>query len=125
MTMRNQRLPWILAAVAGVAIFAAFAVWGGIPAETNAELFWLQAGGFFLVICAFVLAFWHLLIRPLAPNLRQPQSDTLPSSARETIALVLASGGISIVIGSAFGTNCGTAVSAFPSARTCFGGRIC
>ena len=99
MIMRNQRLPWILAAVAGVAIFAAFAVWGGIPAETNAELFWLQAGGFFLVICAFVLAFWHLLIRPLAPNLRQPQSDTLPSSARETIALVLASGGISIVVG--------------------------
>ena len=99
MTMRNQRLPWILAAVAGVAIFAAFAVWGGIPAETNVELFWLQAGGFFLVICAFVLAFWHLLIRPLAPNLRQPQSDTLPSRASETIALVLASGGISIVVG--------------------------
>lgn len=99
MTTLNQRLPWILAAVAGAAIFAAFAVWGGIPAETNVELFWLQAGGFFLVICAFVLAFWHLLIRPLAPNLRQPQRDALPSSARETIALVLASGGISIFVG--------------------------
>ena len=99
MTMPNQRLPWILAAVAGVAVFAAFAVWGGIPAETNVALFWLQTGGFLLIICAFVLAFWRLLIRPLAPNLRQPQSDTLPSSARETIALLLASGGISIFIG--------------------------
>lgn len=99
MTMLNQRLPWMLAAVAGVAIFAAFAVWGGIPAETNVELFWLQTGGFLLIICAFVLAFWRLLIRPLAPNLRQPQTDTLPSSARATIALVLASGGISIFVG--------------------------
>ena len=99
MTMLNQRLPWMLAAVAGVAIFAAFAVWGGIPADTNVELFWLQTGGFLLIICAFVLAFWRLLIRPLAPNLRQPQTDTMPSIARETIALVLASGGISIVVG--------------------------
>jgi hypothetical protein len=89
----------MLAAAAGTAIFAAFAVWGGIPAETNAALFWLQTGGFLLIIGAFVLAFWHLLIRPLAPNLRQAKSDTLPSSARETIALVLASGGISIFIG--------------------------
>ena len=99
MTSFSQRWLWIFAAVAAVAIFAAFAVWGGIPAEANVELFWLQAGGFFLVICIFVLAFWHLLIRPLAPNLRQPQSDSLPSSARETIALVLASGGVSIFVG--------------------------
>lgn len=99
MTTFSQRRQWILAAAAGVAIFVAFAIWGGIPAETNVELFWLQAGLFFLIICIFVLAFWHLLIRPLAPNLRQPQSDTLPSSARETIALVLASGGMSIFVG--------------------------
>ena len=99
MTAFSQRWRWILAAVAGVAIFVAFAIWGGIPAEANVELFWLQAGLFFLIICVFVLAFWHLLIRPLAPNLRQPQSVTLPSSARETIALVLASGGMSIFVG--------------------------
>ncbi len=99
MTTFSQRWRWILVAVAGVAIFVAFAIWGGIPAETNVELFWLQAGLFFLIICVFVLAFWHLLIQPLAPNLRQPQSVTLPSSARETIALVLASGGMSIFVG--------------------------
>ena len=54
---------------------------------------------FFLVICAFVLAFWHLLIRPLAPNLRQPQTVELTLRARETLALILASGGIAIFIG--------------------------
>ena len=99
MTTTQHRLPWMLAVAAGVAIFVAFTLWGGIPAETNVELFWLQAGAFLLVMGIFVLAFWHLLIRPLAPKLRQPQADTLPSRARETIALVLASGGVSIFVG--------------------------
>ncbi|MCY4020382.1 MAG: hypothetical protein OXG39_13320 [Chloroflexi bacterium] len=95
----QNRLSWILGAIVGAFIFAAFSVWGGIPAETSAALFWLQAGLFFLVICAFVLALWHLLMRPLAPNLRQPTIAPLSFRARETIALILASGGFSISIG--------------------------
>jgi len=97
-TLQN-RLGWILSAIAGAIIFAAFSVWGGIPAETNVALFWLQTGLFFLVICAFALALWHLLIRPLAPNLRQPTLAPLSFRARETIALILASGGFSIAVG--------------------------
>ncbi len=96
--LRN-RLGTILSLIAGAIIFAAFSVWGGIPAESNAGLFWLQTGLFFLVICAFFLALWHLLIRPLAPNLRQPTIEPLTFRARETIALLLASGGFSISVG--------------------------
>ena len=99
MTALNHRHGWILTAIAGVVIFIAFTIWGGIPAETHLSLFWLQAGLFLLVICAFVLAFWHLLIRPLAPNLRQPQTVALTFRAREIMALILASGGIAIFIG--------------------------
>jgi len=95
----HHRLPWIIAAVAGALIFIAFTIWGGIPAEANLGLFWLQAGLFFLIICAFVLAFWHLLVRPLAPTLRQPQAVELTIRARESLALMLASGGITIFIG--------------------------
>ena len=95
----NQRLPWILAAIAGGVVFAAFTIWGGIPAETHVALFWLQAGLFFLVICGFVLVLWHLLIRPLPPNLRQPQRVALSFRAREMLALILASGGIAIFVG--------------------------
>ncbi|MCY4071076.1 MAG: hypothetical protein OXG60_07240 [Chloroflexi bacterium] len=95
----QNRLGWILSAIAGAIIFVAFSVWGGIPAETNVALFWLQAGLFFLVICAFVLALWHLLIRPLAPTLRQPTVVPLTFRAREVIALILASGGFSIAVG--------------------------
>ncbi|MCY4146398.1 MAG: hypothetical protein OXE95_07255 [Chloroflexi bacterium] len=99
MTTGNDHFGWVLASIAGMIIFAAFTAWGGIPAETNIGLFWLQAGIFLLVICAFVLAFWHLLIRPLAPNLRQPQSNALTLRARQALALTLASGGIATFIG--------------------------
>ena len=99
MTSTQQRLPWILAAIAGVGVFIAFSIWGGIPAETSVGLFWLQVGLFLLVICAFVLAFWHLLVRPLAPNLRQPQHSALSLRTMETLALILASGGIAIFVG--------------------------
>ena len=99
MSLQNRRLGWILAAVAGAIIFAAFSLWGGIPAETNAAIFWAQVGVFFLVICAFVLALWHLLIRPLAPNLRQPKAENLSLRWRQTLALILAAGGMGIFVG--------------------------
>lgn len=95
----QNRLRWTLSGIVGAIIFVAFSVWGGIPGEANAGLFWLQTGLFFLVICAFVLALWHLLIRPLAPNLRQPTIEPLTFRAREVIALLLASGGFSISVG--------------------------
>ncbi len=93
------RLGWILTAFAAIALFIAFTIWGGIPTDAQAGVFWAQAGVFLLVICAFVLVLWHLLIRPLAPNLRQPKIDSLPARLRQGIALILASGGISIFVG--------------------------
>ena len=99
MTTRNHRLGWIFAAIAGVLIFAAFTIWGGIPADEQTGAFWAQAGLLFAVICAFVALTWHLLARPLAPSLRQPQVDSLPLNARQTLALLLASGGIAIFVG--------------------------
>ena len=98
-TNQTSRLGWALTAFAGVIIFVAFTIWGGIPTETNAAIFWLQAGLFLLVIFAFVLVFWHLLVRPLAPNVRKPQKVALTFRAREILALLLASGGIAIFFG--------------------------
>ena len=99
MPMQSQRLPWIIAGAAGVGLFVAFAVWGGIPADVSAGAFWAQSAIFLLVICAFVIAFWHLLIRPLAPSLRQPQKQALTFRARELLALILAFGGFATVVG--------------------------
>ena len=99
MTASTNRLGWWLTAIAGIIIFAAFSVWGGSPAESRASLFWLQASLFCLVICGFIFMLWHLFMRPLAPNLRQPAAVPLTSRARGVIALILASGGVSIFVG--------------------------
>ena len=99
MSTHSQGLPWIIAAATGVGLFIAFAIWGGIPADVNASAFWAQSAIFLLVICAFVLAFWRLLVRPLAPGLRQPLKDALTSRTRELLALILALGGFASVVG--------------------------
>ena len=103
MTTLTQSLPrqlgWIIAALAGILLFGAFTVWGGIPTDDRAGLFWIQMVVLLLLICAFVLLFWHLLIRPLAPNLRKPVADTLSAELRRRIALVLAGGNMALFIG--------------------------
>lgn len=99
MNTLTHRLPWILAAIAGVVIFVAFTAWGGIPADEQSSAFWAQASLFCLVMGVYIAAFWHLLVRPLAPNLRQPQKKALSIREREVLALILASGGGATVIG--------------------------
>ena len=99
MTTSSRRLPWIIAAAAGVGLFVAFAVWGGIPADVSAGAFWAQSAVFLLVLCVFAIAFWHLLVRPLAPGLRQPLTDSLTMKAREALALILALGGFATIVG--------------------------
>ncbi len=96
---QTNRLPWILAVIAGALLFIAFSIWGGIPTGDQASLFWVQVAVLFLVLCAFALLFWHLLIRPLTPNLRQPKIDTLPARLRQSIALFQAGGALSIIVG--------------------------
>ena len=94
----HNRLGWIIAAISGTAIFAAFTVWGGIPSDEQAGIFWAQLLVLFLVICAFILLFWHLLIRPLAPNLRQPKSETLSLKLRQRIVLIQTGGFVAIIV---------------------------
>ena len=96
---QSNRLGWTLSAIAGVLLFAAFTVWGGVPTDDRAGIFWLQMGVLFLAMVAFVLLFWHLLVRPLAANLRVPKAEYLPVKLRQRIGLVQAGGLLAIVVG--------------------------
>ena len=95
----SNRIGWALAAIAFVVVFAVFTVWGGIPPGAAADAFWLQIAVLFLLTCAFGLLSWHLVIRPLAPNLRQPMPDQLSIKLRQGIVLVQTGGSLSIIIG--------------------------
>ena len=121
----NTRLGWILAAAAGAVIFAAFAVWGGIPAEAHAAIFWLQAGLFLLVICALradALASAHS--SPWRPSCANRQS-TACRLTRARRCRFCSSAAASRFSSAAYGMNSGTAAMAYPSAKTCSGARIC
>ena len=92
----GKRLKWGLVAFAGFLLFAAFTIWGGIPSGARALPFWIQIVILFLVTCAYILMGWHLLIRPLG---KQPRTVTLPVKLRQNIALLLAGGGMALVVG--------------------------
>ena len=94
-----QRLSWILAAGAAIALFFAFTFWAGVPTDSRAGVFWAQLIVLLLILCAFVLVAWHLFARPLAPKLKQPTSDPLPVKLRQRIAVVLAGGGMALFAG--------------------------
>lgn len=95
----QSRLSWSIAALAGALIFAAFVNWGGIPTDHRAGIFWLQMVVFFVLVCAFLALYWHLLLRPLAPRLRQPEADVLSADSRQRIALILAGGNMALFLG--------------------------
>ena len=94
-----QRLSWMLAAGAAIALFFAFTFWAGVPTDSGAGVFWVQLIVLLLILCAFVAAAWHLFARPLAPKLMQPTSNTLPVRLRQRIALVLAGGSMALFVG--------------------------
>ena len=96
---QSNRLGWTLSAVSGVLLFGAFTAWGGIPTDERAGIFWAQMGVLFLATCAFVALFWHLMLRPLAPNLRVPKADSLPVKLRQRIGLIQVGGLFAIVVG--------------------------
>ena len=90
------RWQWGLVAFASLLLFAAFTIWGGIPSGARALSFWIQIVILFAVTCAYILMVWHLLIRPLkAP----PRPAALPVKLRQNIALLLAGGGMALVVG--------------------------
>ena len=99
LAQNQNRLGWFIAAAVGVLLFAAFTAWGGIPTDERAGPFWAQMGILFVVTCAFVWLFWHLMLRPLAPNLRQPKIDTLSVRLRQGIAVVQTGGGLALIVG--------------------------
>ena len=98
----ENKLGWALLTGASVVLFFAFAAWAGLPPADKAVLFWGQLLILLLVIGGFALLIWHLLSRPLASGLRQPQRVDLPASLRQKIAFVVLGGGMALVSGAAW-----------------------
>jgi hypothetical protein len=90
---------WIFAALVGIAVFAAFTVWGGIPSDDRVGVFWLLVAVLLVVSAGFGLVTWHLLFRPLPAGHKAPTVVALPASMRLGLSVLLAVGGLCLVIG--------------------------
>lgn len=73
--------------------------WGGVVRGPKLPAFMLGIAVLIATLCAFALAFWHLLIRPLPMRHRVVASQSINASYRQAIALLLGIASINIVVG--------------------------
>jgi hypothetical protein len=95
----QNRLEFVIAGILGVLVFAIFTLWGGIPADDRAAQFWLLVVVLFVFLCIFIGVTWHLMFRPLPAGHKNPTATAISASGRRLLALILAMGGLSLVVG--------------------------
>lgn len=88
-----------IAAILGLVLFAAYTFWGGVPTDERVTQFWIQIGILFAVTTFFIAATWHLMIRPLPAGHKQAEAKVLSAGRRQFLSIVLALGGLSLVVG--------------------------
>lgn len=95
----SNRWQWLTAGLMIVGAFAIFTFWGGIPTDDRVGLFWLLMAILMIVSAGFALVTWHLLFRPLPAGHKAPASRSLSIGTRQGLAVLLAVGGLCLVIG--------------------------
>ena len=90
---------WSLFGGASVIALVALGYWGGIPYGTSESAWWLQVALLTLIVVAFALVGWHLLLRPLPAGVRAPARHDLPVKTRQGLALLLTGGIVALVFG--------------------------
>src|SRR5690606_14232540 len=95
----DKNLEWGIAAIVGIALFVAFTFWAGVPSDERATAFWTQIVILFLFLCFFIFITWHLMIRPLPAKHKEPEAVAMSSGLRQFLALLMAGGGLSLVVG--------------------------
>ena len=77
MSSPNHRLGWTLTAIAGVAVFVAFTIWGGIPTESNLR---------FILVAGEPVFPGHLHLRPrFLASTHPPPGAQLAPTAKDRI----------------------------------------
>lgn len=81
-----------------LAFFIVFGFWSGVPAGERALPFWIGVAVLFVMLSAFSLTAWHLMVRPLPAGqtvLVQPIRVTF----RQALALLLSVGQYGFIVG--------------------------
>jgi hypothetical protein len=95
----TPRKKYTLVGAIFLAFFVALAFWGGAPPTASIPAFAAGVVILALVLLAFALAAWHLMIRPLPARHRRPELRTMRASYRRLLATLAGLAGINLVVG--------------------------
>lgn len=87
----------LIAAVALI-VLGAFVVFGGVPTDDRAGIFWIATGVMIALLLGFAAATWHLLFRALPIGHRIPQGNVLALTNRALLGLLLGIASFSLII---------------------------
>jgi hypothetical protein len=94
----GDRIQAILLIAAALLFFVMFSFWSGVPTGEQALPFWIGTGIMVTVLIVFGVTTWHLLFRAL-PAGQSAEVQPIRASTRQAMALLLGTGGFSIVVG--------------------------
>lgn len=87
----------LIAAIALI-VLGAFVVFGGVPTDDRAGIFWIATGVMITLLLGFAAATWHLLFRALPLGHRIPLGNVLPLTNRALLGLLLGIASFSLII---------------------------
>src|SRR5262245_53498563 len=87
-----------LLGMAAVGLFIVFSTWSGVPSGERALPFWIGVAVLVIMLAAFSLAVWHLLVRPL-PAGQSVREQPIKATYLHAIALLLGVGGYGMSVG--------------------------
>ncbi|MCI0575808.1 MAG: hypothetical protein L0332_06395 [Chloroflexi bacterium] len=92
------RLRMGLLGAAALVLFIVFSTWSGVPTGERALLFWIGVAVLVIMLAAFGLVVWHLLLRPL-PAGQAVREQPIKASYRQALALLLGVGQLGMTVG--------------------------
>lgn len=95
----TNRIQFGVAGALAILFILSVVYWGGVVRGPKLPAFMLGIAVLIATLCAFALAFWHLLIRPLPMRHRVVASQSINAGYRQAIALLLGIASINIVVG--------------------------
>src|SRR5262249_9802909 len=93
-----NRLRLGLLGAAALGVFIVFSTWSGVPTGERALPFWIGVVVLIIMLAAFSVVVWHLLLRPL-PAGQNVQEQPIQASYRLALALLMGVGRLGLSVG--------------------------
>lgn len=99
-TQKTSILPMLIMFVVALALTIIYTIWGGIPAPEYRVTFVIGVGLVLVLIAVLIVAGWHLLVRPIPSSTTIQRADSLSTTLRTLLAVLISVAALNNVVGS-------------------------